>query len=46
MWSTRQLAEAEGVTVRSIRHWHDVGVLPHTWRLSNNYKQYTVLTWY
>lgn len=42
MWSTRQLAEVAGVTVRSIRHWHDVGVLPQPHRLSNNYKQYTV----
>lgn len=42
MWSTRQLAEAAGVTVRSIRYWHEVGVLPQPPRLSNNYKQYTV----
>lgn len=42
MWSTRQLAEVAGVTVRSIRHWHEVGVLPQPPRLSNNYKQYTV----
>lgn len=42
MWSTRQLAEVAGVTVRSIRYWHDVGALPQPRRLSNNYKQYTV----
>lgn len=41
-WSTRQLAELTGVTLRSIRHWHDVGLLPEPERLSNGYKQYTV----
>ncbi|SJN11932.1 Transcriptional regulator, MerR family [Leucobacter sp. 7(1)] len=40
-WSTRQLADLTGVTLRSIRHWHDVGLLPAPERLSNGYKQYT-----
>ncbi len=40
-WSTRQLADLTGVTLRSIRHWHDVGLLPHPERRSNGYKQYT-----
>jgi DNA-binding transcriptional MerR regulator len=40
-WSTRQLADLTGVTLRAIRHWHDLGVLPQPDRLSNGYKQYT-----
>ena len=40
-WSTRQLADLAGVTLRSIRHWHDVGLLPQPERRSNGYKQYT-----
>lgn len=40
-WSTRQLADLTGVTLRTIRHWHDVGLLPEPERLSNGYKQYT-----
>ena len=38
-WSTRQLADLTGVTLRSIRHWHDVGLLPDPERRSNGYKQ-------
>jgi len=40
-WSTKQLADLAGVTLRSIRHWHEVGLLPEPERLSNGYKQYT-----
>ncbi|MEU9886485.1 MerR family transcriptional regulator [Sphaerisporangium sp. NPDC051017] len=40
-WSTRQLAVLAGVTLRSIRHWHDIGLLPEPERLANGYKQYT-----
>ncbi|SJM50052.1 MerR family transcriptional regulator [Gulosibacter sp. 10] len=40
-WSTRQLAELTGVTLRSIRHWHEIGLLPEPGRLTNGYKQYT-----
>ncbi len=40
-WSTRQIADLAGVTLRSIRHWHDIGLLPEPVRLSNGYKQYT-----
>ncbi|WP_308799600.1 helix-turn-helix domain-containing protein [Agromyces silvae] len=40
-WSTRQLADLTGVTLRSIRHWHDIGLLPEPERRSNGYKQYT-----
>jgi len=42
-WSTQQLADVAGVTLRSIRHWHSVGLLPEPERLSNGYKQYTSL---
>ena len=40
-WSTSQLADLTGVTLRSIRHWHDIGLLPQPERLTNGYKQYT-----
>lgn len=40
MWSTRQLAELAGVSLRAIRHWHEIGLLPEPERLSNGYKQY------
>lgn len=40
-WSTKQLADLSGVTLRSIRHWHQVGILPEPERRSNGYKQYT-----
>lgn len=40
-WSTKQLADLAGVSLRSIRHWHEVGLLPEPERLANNYKQYT-----
>ncbi|MFG2063847.1 MerR family DNA-binding transcriptional regulator [Micromonospora sp. NPDC048871] len=39
-WSTRQLADLAGVTLRSIRHWHDIGLLPEPERRTNGYKQY------
>lgn len=42
-WSTKELADLAGVTLRSIRHWHDVGLLQEPERLSNGYKQYTAL---
>ncbi|WP_163544338.1 MerR family transcriptional regulator [Occultella kanbiaonis] len=40
-WSTSQLADLAGVTLRSIRHWHEIGILPEPERLTNGYKQYT-----
>lgn len=39
-WSTRELAELAGVSVRAIRHWHDLGLLPEPDRRANGYKQY------
>ena len=41
-WSTRELAELAGTSLRAVRHYHDVGLLPEPTRLSNGYKQYGV----
>ncbi|MEJ2869665.1 MerR family transcriptional regulator [Actinomycetospora sp. OC33-EN08] len=41
-WSTRELAELAGTSLRSVRHYHDVGLLPEPDRRSNGYKQYGV----
>jgi DNA-binding transcriptional MerR regulator len=41
-WSTRQLAELAGTTLRAVRHYHEVGLLPEPERRSNGYKQYGV----
>lgn len=41
-WSTRQLADLAGTTVNTVRHYHQVGLLPEPERRSNGYKQYTV----
>lgn len=41
-WSTREVAELAGTSLRSVRHYHDVGLLPEPERRSNGYKQYGV----
>jgi DNA-binding transcriptional MerR regulator len=41
-WSTRQIAELAGTSVRAVRHYHDVGLLAEPERRSNGYKQYGV----
>jgi DNA-binding transcriptional MerR regulator len=41
-WSTRQLAEMAGTTVKSVRYYHQLGLLEEPARLSNGYKQYEV----
>ncbi|BBX09716.1 hypothetical protein MAIC_45190 [Mycolicibacterium aichiense] len=41
-WSTRELAELAGTSLRAVRHYHDVGLLPEPTRRSNGYKQYGV----
>ncbi|MEV0358222.1 MerR family transcriptional regulator [Nocardia sp. NPDC050697] len=41
-WSTRQLAELAGTSLRTVRHYHDVGLLPEPERGNNNYKHYGV----
>jgi DNA-binding transcriptional MerR regulator len=37
-----ELASLAGVTVRTLRHYHQVGVLPEAERGSNGYRDYTV----
>ncbi|GAB3239932.1 hypothetical protein GCM10027456_05360 [Kineosporia babensis] len=39
-WSTREIAELTGVTLRTVRHYHEVGLLPEPQRRTNGYKQY------
>ncbi|WP_410874863.1 MerR family transcriptional regulator [Nocardia sp. A7] len=41
-WSTRELAELAGVSVRTVRHYHDVGLLEQPERSANGYKHYGV----
>ncbi|AHI02135.1 MerR family transcriptional regulator [Kutzneria viridogrisea] len=41
-WSTRQLAELAGTTVRAVRHYHEVGLLAEPERRANGYKSYGV----
>ncbi len=41
-WSTRELAELAGTTVRAVRHYHEVGLLEEPRRRANGYKQYGV----
>ncbi|MFC4014251.1 MerR family transcriptional regulator [Nonomuraea purpurea] len=41
-WSTRQLAELTGSTVKAIRHYHEIGLLDVPERAANGYKQYKV----
>lgn len=41
-WSTRELAELAGTSLRAVRHYHQVGLLEEPDRLSNGYKQYGV----
>ncbi|MFI5720128.1 MerR family transcriptional regulator [Nocardia sp. NPDC051750] len=41
-WSTRELAELAGTSVRTVRHYHDVGLLEQPERRSNGYKRYGV----
>jgi len=41
-WSTRELAELAGTSLRAVRHYHDVGLLGAPERRSNGYKSYGV----
>ncbi|MET1074576.1 MAG: MerR family transcriptional regulator [Umezawaea sp.] len=41
-WSTSQLAELAGTTLRTIRHYHKVGLLAEPERRANGYKSYGV----
>ncbi|MFB9904285.1 MerR family transcriptional regulator [Allokutzneria oryzae] len=41
-WSTRQLAELAGTSLRTVRHYHEVGLLAEPERRANGYKRYGV----
>jgi DNA-binding transcriptional MerR regulator len=41
-WSTREVAELAGTSLRAVRHYHQVGLLAEPERNTNNYKQYGV----
>ncbi|WP_107656020.1 helix-turn-helix domain-containing protein [Nocardia suismassiliense] len=41
-WSTRELAELAGATVKAVRYYHDVGVLDQPVRAANGYKRYGI----
>lgn len=41
-WSTRQLADLAGTTVKAVRYYHQLGLLDEPERISNGYKQYQV----
>ena len=39
-WSTKELADLAGTTVKAVRHYHKLGLLDEPERKSNGYKQY------
>ncbi|WP_156756157.1 MerR family transcriptional regulator [Actinokineospora pegani] len=41
-WSTREIAELAGTSLRAVRHYHDIGLLAVPERRANGYKQYGV----
>jgi DNA-binding transcriptional MerR regulator len=41
-WSTREIAELAGTSLRAVRHYHEVGLLTEPERRANGYKQYGV----
>ncbi|WP_156756166.1 MerR family transcriptional regulator [Actinokineospora pegani] len=41
-WSTKQLADLAGTTLRAVRHYHEVGLLAEPERRANGYKSYSV----
>ncbi|WP_424188107.1 MerR family transcriptional regulator [Actinokineospora sp. G85] len=41
-WSTKQLADLAGTTLRAVRHYHEVGLLAEPERRANGYKSYGV----
>lgn len=41
-WSTREIAELAGTSLRAVRHYHQVGLLDEPERRTNGYKQYSV----
>jgi DNA-binding transcriptional MerR regulator len=41
-WSTQQVAELAGTTVKAVRYYHQIGLLDVPERTANGYKQYEV----
>ena len=41
-WSTRELAELAGTTVKTVRHYHQIGLLDEPERAANGYKRYEI----
>ena len=41
-WSTREVADLAGTSLRAVRHYHEVGLLAEPERRANGYKQYGV----
>ncbi|QLQ35353.1 MerR family transcriptional regulator [Micromonospora robiginosa] len=41
-WSTREIAQLAGTTLRAVRHYHDIGLLAEPHRRANGDKQYGV----
>ncbi|WP_063834358.1 MerR family transcriptional regulator [Streptomyces griseus] len=41
-WSTRQVAELAGTTLKTVRHYHKLGLLEEPERAANGYKRYGV----
>ena len=41
-WSTRELADLAGTTLKAVRHYHKLGLLDEPDRNANGYKQYQV----
>lgn len=41
-WSTREIAELAGTSLRAVRHYHEVGLLEEPQRRANGYKKYGV----
>ena len=41
-WSTRELAEIAGTTLKTVRHYHRLGLLDEPERTANGYKQYRI----
>ncbi|MFT4227981.1 MerR family transcriptional regulator [Micropruina sp.] len=42
IWSPRELAELAGTTRRTVRHYHEIGLLPEPTQQSNGYRLYGV----
>ncbi len=41
-WSTREIAELAGTSLRAVRHYDEIGLLDEPERRINGYKQYGV----